>query len=49
MDIDHQDELIDYEDGDALMGAQTDAEVIIVEEGDAEMIDEENLGTFLLL
>lgn len=49
MDIDNQDELVDYEDGDAPMGAEADTEVIIVEEGDADMIDEENLGTFLLL
>ena len=42
MDIDNQDELIDYDDGDAPMGVEADAEVIIVE-GDAEMIDEENL------
>jgi hypothetical protein len=46
MDIDNQDELlVEYDDGDAQMGVDPDAEVIVVEEGDAEMVDEEeNIG-----
>lgn len=48
MDIDNQDELlVEYDDGDAQMGVDPDAEVIVVEEGDAEMVDEEeNIGEF---
>jgi hypothetical protein len=51
MDIDNQDELlVEYDDGDAQMGVDPDAEVIVVEEGDAEMVDEEeNIGEFFCL
>lgn len=50
MDIDNQDELlVEYDDGDAPMGVDADTEVIVIEEGDAEMVDEEgNLGKSFL-
>jgi hypothetical protein len=44
MDIDDkQDEILEYEDGDAPMGTDTvDADIILVDEaeGDAEMVDD---------